>query len=72
MALPFYLTKLTTLAAVNNELMDLPHWLGFHKTISAINVEGNPMKRIRRQVIERGTQGILMFLCDKFVDGTDD
>ena len=71
-ALPYFMAKLTTLAAVNNDLMNLPHWLGHHKTISSVNVEGNPMKRIRRQVIERGTQGILDFLRDKFVAGKDD
>ena len=71
-ALVFYLAKMTTLAAVNNDLSSLPHWLGFHKTIQSVNVEGNPMKRIRRQVIEKGTQAILLFLRDKFIEGTDD
>ena len=47
-AFPFYLAKLTTLAMVNNDCITLPHWLGFHKTIQSVNVEGNPLKRIRR------------------------
>jgi len=57
---------------VNNDCHNLPHWLGSHKTIQPVNVEGNPMKRIRRQIIEKGTQAILLYLRDKFVAGTDD
>ena len=71
-ALPFYLAKLATLAMVNNDCLNLPHWLGSHKSIQAVNVEGNPMKRIRRQVVEKGSQAILLYLRDKFVAGTDD
>ena len=54
-ALPFYLARLTTLAMVNNDCLNLPYWLGFHKTIQAVSVEGNPLKRIRRQIVEKGT-----------------
>ena len=54
-ALPYYLAKMTTLAMVNNDCLNLPHWLGFHKTIQSVNVEGNPLKRIRRQIVEKGT-----------------
>lgn len=71
-AIPFYLAKLTTLAMVNNDCITLPHWLGYHKTIQAVNVEGNPLKRIRRQIVEKGAQAILLYLRDKFVEGTDD
>lgn len=71
-ALPFYLAKLTTLAMVNNDCITMPHWLGYHKTITAVNIEGNPLKRIRRQIVEKGTQAILLYLRDKFVEGTDD
>ena len=71
-ALPFYLAKMTTLAMVNNDCLNLPHWLGFHKSIQSVNVEGNPLKRIRRQIVEKGTQAILLYLRDKFVEGTDD
>lgn len=71
-ALPYYLAKMTTLAMVNNDCITLPHWLGFHKSIQSVNVEGNPLKRIRRQIVEKGTQAILLYLRDKFVEGTDD
>ena len=54
-ALPYYMGKMTTLAMVNNDCLNLPHWLGYHKTIQAVNVEGNPLKRIRRQIVEKGT-----------------
>lgn len=57
---------------VNNDCLNLPAWLGSHQSISAVNVEGNPLKRIRRQTVEKGTQAILLHLRDKFVAGTDD
>ena len=37
-----------------------------------IAIEGNPLKTIRRPIIARGSQGILAYLADKYVDGTDD
>ena len=57
---------------MNNDLNKLPNLLGFHKKLSMLSVEGNPLKSIRRAVIEKGTIAILKFLRDKFIEGQDD
>jgi len=46
--------------------------IGIHKNIKNIQLEGNPLKSIRRTIISKGSQGILKYLMDKYVDGTDD
>lgn len=46
--------------------------IGKHKTIKNIQVDGNPLKSIRRPIIARGSAGILQYLEDRFIEGTDD
>ena len=43
-----------------------------HKKIKQIQVDGNPLKSIRRAIIDKGSQGVLKYLMDKYVEGTDD
>ena len=43
-----------------------------HKSIKQIQVDGNPLKSIRRAIIDKGSQGVLKYLMDKYVEGTDD
>ena len=50
----------------------VPHLLGMHKSIKAIQIEGNPLKTIRRPIIEKGAESIIKYLRDKFVQGKDD
>jgi hypothetical protein len=34
-------------------------------------VEGNPLKSIRRTIIDKGSQGILKYLMDRYVEEND-
>jgi hypothetical protein len=45
--------------------------LGLHKKLKNIQVEGNPLKSIRRAIIEKGSQGILKYLSERFNQDTD-
>ena len=54
-ALVFYLANLTMLAMVNNDVTSMPAWIGFHKRISTLQIDGNPLKQIRRQIVDKGT-----------------
>ena len=56
----------------NNDLVQLPHLLGHHKNLRNLTVDGNPLKSIRRAVIDKGTDFILKYLKDKFIEGKDD
>lgn len=71
-ALIHYLPNLTALTVSNNDLEKLPPLLGFHKNVSQIACDGNPLKTIRRAIIDRGTEALKKFLQDKFIQGQDD
>ena len=43
-ALVFYLANLNMLAMVNNDVTSMPNWIGFHKRLSSLTVDGNPLK----------------------------
>lgn len=70
-ALVHYMHNLTLLNLVNNDLFNIPPLLGHHKTIKTIQIDGNPLKAIRRPIIEKGADAILKFLRDKFVEDRD-
>ena len=42
-----------------------------HKAIKTVNIDGNPLKTIRRPIIEKGTDAILKHLRDKYVEERD-
>lgn len=48
----------------NNGLTKLPTVLGFMK-LSSLKVDGNPLKLIKRAVIDKGTVALLEFLRTK-------
>lgn len=48
----------------NNNLSKLPTVLGFMQ-LSGLKVDGNPLKLIKRQIIEKGTVALLDFLRTK-------
>lgn len=50
----------------NNSLLKLPTVLGFMK-LTALKVEGNPLKFIKRPVIMKGTVSLLEDLRNKHV-----
>jgi len=70
-ALVFYLKNLCQLTLLNNDIQRLPHLLGRHKAIKNLQVDGNPLKTIRRPIIARGSAGVLEYLADKYVEGHD-
>jgi len=67
-----FLNNLGNLCIVNNDLVQLPHLMGFHKTLHTLQIDGNPLKTIRRQIIEKGTPTIMSFLREKYVKNKDD
>ena len=71
-ATAFYLASLTSLTMPNNDVTSMPAWIGFHQRISTLQIDGNPLKQIRRQIVDKGTQEIMRYLRDKFVEGKDD
>ena len=71
-ALVHFLPNLTSLTISNNDIEKLPPLLGFHKNLTNFQVDGNPLKQVRRAIIERGTDAILAFLKDKYISSQDD
>lgn len=62
----YYKPALNFLNVENNSLTKLPTLLGFMK-LSALKVDGNPLKLIKRTVIDKGTIALLDFLRTKHV-----
>ena len=58
-AMIHYMKNLSQLTITNNDIQKLPHLIGHHKKIKNIQVDGNPLKSIRRPIIQKGSQGIL-------------
>ncbi|XP_023341290.1 leucine-rich repeat-containing protein 40 [Eurytemora carolleeae] len=56
------LQLLERLDVSNNDLSTLPFTLGVLPHLKTLQVEGNPMKAIRRDIIARGTAGLLKYL----------
>ena len=62
------LQSLERLDISNNELSTLPFALGTLPHIKSLMVDGNPMKSIRRDIIQRGTVGLLKYLRSRIDD----
>jgi Leucine-rich repeat (LRR) protein len=62
----YFKAGLNFLNIENNSLTKLPTVLGFMK-LSALKVDGNPLKLIKRTVIEKGTVALMDFLRTKHV-----
>ena len=45
-----------------NDLTNLPFTMGLMPLLKSVQVDGNPMKSIRRDIIARGTVGLLKYL----------
>lgn len=48
--------KLQTLDILNNDLPDIPSEIGCLPKLVRINLEGNPLKKIRQSVKNSGTE----------------
>ena len=60
--------QLERLDVTNNDLSGLPAELGALRDVKAIVLDGNPMRKIRRDIITRGTMAIMQHLRNQ-VDG---
>jgi Leucine-rich repeat (LRR) protein len=58
-ALPFFLSNLTALSLGNNDLVKLPNLIGMLPNLKNVQVEGNPLKTIRMQIIQKGSEAII-------------
>lgn len=70
-ALVHYLKNLQLLNLINNDLERIPNLLGLHKAIKTLQVDGNPLKTIRRPIIEKGSDALLKYLRDKYQEDKD-
>mmetsp|Transcript_7320 Transcript_7320/g.19588 ORF Transcript_7320/g.19588 Transcript_7320/m.19588 type:complete len:382 (-) Transcript_7320:444-1589(-) len=60
------LAKLEELCLSNNELGNLPPQLGLlSATLRSLTLDGNPLRSIRRPIIERGTSAVLEYLKER-------
>lgn len=70
-ALPFYLANLNHLNIENNEIRQLPNLLGLHQNLKNLQVNGNPLKTIRLNIIDRGCEAVMKHLRDRFNEAYD-
>ena len=70
-ALVHYLANINQLNLINNDIDKIPHLLGHHTNIKMVQIDGNPLKAIRRAIIEKGSEAILQYLRDKYVELND-
>lgn len=59
------LQKLKTFDLENNDLSELPYELGFINSLVRLQVEGNPLKTIRQNIRNGGTNILKKYLKDR-------
>lgn len=60
------LTSLTELDLSDNNISALPPELGLlEPSLQALRLDGNPLRSIRRTILDRGTKAVLKYLMDK-------
>jgi len=64
------LSQLERLDVSRNDLTNLPFTMGLMPLLKSVQVEGNPMKSIRRDIIARGTVGLLKYLRSRLDENT--
>ncbi|KFW79344.1 Leucine-rich repeat-containing protein 40, partial [Manacus vitellinus] len=62
------LQKLERLDLANNDISRLPYTLGNLPQLKFLALEGNPLRTIRRDLLEKGTQELLKYLRSKIQD----
>jgi Leucine-rich repeat (LRR) protein len=63
------LRSLEELNLANNELSVLPAKLGLlAPKLHVLTLDGNPLRSIRRPILERGTQAVLEYLRGRIVE----
>jgi len=61
------LKSLQSLDVSNNDLKELPHSMGNMEHIRALVLHGNPLRSIRRPILDKGTVAVLEFLRSRIV-----
>ncbi|NXL63366.1 LRC40 protein, partial [Chordeiles acutipennis] len=64
------LQKLERLDLANNDISRLPYTLGNLPQLKFLTLEGNPLRTIRRDLLQKGTQELLKYLRSKIQDDT--
>ncbi|XP_051481609.1 leucine-rich repeat-containing protein 40 isoform X2 [Apus apus] len=62
------LQKLERLDLANNDISRLPYTLGNLPQLKFLALEGNPLRAIRRDLLEKGTQELLKYLRSRIQD----
>ncbi|KGL92432.1 Leucine-rich repeat-containing protein 40, partial [Charadrius vociferus] len=62
------LQKLERLDLANNDISRLPYTLGNLPQLKFLALEGNPLRTIRRDLLQKGTQELLKYLRSKIQD----
>lgn len=62
-----FMINLTHLNLENNEIIKVPSEIGFMNVLKSFKIDGNPIKLLRRQVIEKGSNEIMAFLRSRHV-----
>ncbi|NXT37761.1 LRC40 protein, partial [Pelecanoides urinatrix] len=62
------LQKLERLDLANNDISRLPYTLGTLPQLKFLALEGNPLRTIRRDLLQKGTQELLKYLRSKMQD----
>jgi len=63
------LTSLTELDLSDNNISTLPAELGLlEPSLQVLKLDGNPLRSIRRAILDRGTKAVLNYLKDKIVE----
>ncbi|XP_065511705.1 leucine-rich repeat-containing protein 40 [Caloenas nicobarica] len=62
------LQKLERLDLANNDISRLPYTLGNLSQLKFLALEGNPLRTIRRDLLQKGTQELLKYLRSKIQD----
>lgn len=58
--------RLEELTLSNNDLAGLPAELGhLSESLRSLQLDGNPLRSIRRPIIERGTAAVLQYLKER-------
>uniref|UniRef100_A0A8C9L6H7 Leucine-rich repeat-containing protein 40 n=1 Tax=Pavo cristatus TaxID=9049 RepID=A0A8C9L6H7_PAVCR len=64
------LQKLERLDLANNDISRLPYTLGNLSQLKFLALEGNPLRTIRRDLLQKGTQELLKYLRSRIQDDT--